>query len=323
MKKWKILINDGMHAEGMERLRQEGFEVVEGPLSSEELRQRLDEFDVVVVRSATKLRKELLSEAQRLKLIVRGGVGLDNIDVAYAQSKGIEVRNTPAASSRSVAELVIGHMLSLARFIHLSNREMPQVGDVEFKSLKKKYSKGIELAGKKLGIVGCGRIGKALAVLALGMGMEVIPVDVFDTLEIDIYIAERMIPLDIPVVSLDEMLPQADFISIHVPAQSKPLIDRVAFEKMKRGVILINAARGGVVDEDALLEALDAGIVRAAGLDVFEGEPHPKKALLQHPQVSVTPHIGASTIEAQKRIAHEVVDIILDAYQRSTEAQSS
>jgi len=284
-----------MHAEGIERLRQEGFEVVEGPLSADELQQRLDEFDVVVVRSATKLRRNLLSEAHRLKLIVRGGVGLDNIDVAYAQSKGIEVRNTPAASSRSVAELVLGHMLSLARFMHLSNREMPQRGDVEFKTLKKKYSKGIELA-------------------------EVLPVDVFDTLELDIYIAERMIPLDIPVVSLDEMLPQADFISIHVPAQSRPLIDRTAFEKMKPGVVLINAARGGVVDEDALLEALDAGIVRAAGLDVFEGEPQPKKALLQHPKISVTPHIGASTVEAQKRIAHEVVDIILDTYQRLADA---
>ncbi len=317
MAKWKVLINDGMHSTGIGMLKDAGFEVDTVNIPNEDLPTRLEGYDVICVRSATKVRKELIDQTPSLKMIVRGGVGLDNIDVDYARSKGITVANTPGASSRSVAELVMGHILALARSLHLSNREMPEKGNTEFKALKKKYSRGLELQGKKLGIVGCGRIGKALASLAIGMGMEVIPVDIYETLELDVYIAGRMIPLDIPVVSLEEMLKKADFISVHVPALGKPLIDASAFELMKTDVILVNAARGGVVDEEALLQALDSGKLYGAALDVFLNEPHPKQALLEHPRISVTPHTGASTLEAQEKIGIEAAEQIIAAYEKS------
>ncbi len=316
MSKWKILVNDGMHPKGIELLQHAGFIIDDNNISNKALADRLKDYDVICVRSATKVRKPLIDAAPNLKMIVRGGVGLDNIDVNYAKQKGIIVANTPGASTQSVAELVMAHFLSLARFLHRSNREMPEKGNTRFKALKKNYSKGVELHGKKLGIIGCGRIGRTLASLAVRMGMEVIPVDVFDTLELDVYIAGRMIPLDINVVTLDEMLAEADFISLHVPAMGKPLINAEAFAKMKPGAVLVNASRGGVVDEDALLDALDKGLIRAAGLDVFAGEPSPRPELLNHPKISVTPHTGASTVEAQERIGEEIAEQIIAAFNR-------
>ncbi len=314
MSKWKILVNDGMHPKGIQMLQDAGFDVDTNNIPNEELPSKLNAYDVICVRSATKVREPLMDAAPNLKMIVRGGVGLDNIDLQAAAQRGIKVANTPGASTQSVAELVMAHFLTLARSLHLSNRQMPTKGTTEFKTLKKNYSKGIELHGKKLGIVGCGRIGRALASLAVRMGMEVIPVDVFETLELDVHIAGRMIPMDIPVVSLDEMLSEADFISLHVPALERPLIDAAAFAKMKPNAIIVNAARGGVIDESALLAALDNGQIRGAGLDVFVGEPTPNQALLDHPNISVTPHTGASTGEAQERIGIEIAEQIIAAY---------
>lgn len=299
----RILVTDGMDKSAIAELKQLGHEVVEQFYAPEELGAALREFDVVVVRSATKVRKAQLEIAKdgRLKLIIRGGVGVDNIDVAYAEENGIAVKNTPRASSQSVAELAMALMFSCCRFVSIAGHTMR-----EDKWEKKAYGKGIELSGKTLGIVGFGRIGQALGRMAKAFGMNVIAFDIYHIPGIE----EQ---LGIPYVEMDELLASADFVSVHAPAvDGGKLISAENIAKMKDGVVIINTSRGSNCDEAALLDALNSGKVRAAGLDVYNEEPSANKALYSHPMVSCTPHIGAATQEAQKRIGAEVVSIIRD-----------
>lgn len=297
----RILVTDGMDKSAMQALRDAGHEVVEQFYEPEQLGAALKEFDAVVVRSKTKVRANHIDEAKtgRLKLIIRGGVGVDNIDVKYAESCGITVKNTPRASSESVAELAMAHMFSCARYVSIAGHSMR-----EGKWEKKAYGKGIELSGKTLGIVGFGRIGQKLGVMAKAIGMRVIAFDIF-------HIPGIEQQLGIPYVEMDDLLAQADFISVHAPAvDGGALINAERIAKMKDGVVIINTSRGTNVDEAALLAALESGKVRAAGLDVYADEPATNTALYSHPMVSCTPHIGAATVEAQKRIGAEIVDII-------------
>jgi len=310
----KILINDGIHPTGKKLLEEAGYEVETDKIAQEDLPTRLNEFDAICVRSATKVRKELIDQCPNLKAICRGGVGMDNIDVDYARSKDIHVINTPAASSRSVAELVFGHLFSLARFLHLSNREMPSDGHTKFKNLKKNYAAGVELTGRTLGIVGFGRIGQETASIALGIGMNVIAVDPYmDEAEVSFGPTSHSVKVSIKTSSMDEMLSQADAISLHVPFLGEPILGQSEFAKMKDGVLIANASRGGTIDEDALLSAMESGKVAAAGLDVFVGEPEPREDLLNHSKISVTPHIGASTGEAQEKIGIELAEKLIAA----------
>ena len=297
----KILVTDGMDAAALQQLKDNGHEVTEQFYPPEELGKALRDYDAVVVRSATKIRAPIVDEAKggRLKLIIRGGVGVDNIDVKYAEENGITVKNTPRASSNSVAELAIAHMLSCARFLSVAGHTMR-----EGKWEKKAYGKGFEISGKTLGIIGFGRIGQALCVKAKALGMEVIAEDIYHVPGIEEKLGMRY-------VEMDELLAKADFISLHTPSvDGKPLVNAETIARMKDGVVIINTSRGTNVDEDALLEALNSGKVRAAGLDVYAVEPPANAALCGHPNVSCTPHIGAATKEAQKRIGAEIVEII-------------
>lgn len=306
----KILINDGMHADGRAILEQAGHEVHTTTIPQDELPAKLPGYDAIIVRSATKVREALIDQCPNLKIIARGGVGLDNIDVAYAKGKGLEVMNTPAASSASVGELAFGHFFNLARSLHHANREMPSQGNSAFKKLKKKYSAGgTELGGKTLGIIGIGRIGQQTARIGLSLGMKVLPVDLFIeevNININIQGVDDPISVTLPSVSMDEMLAQADCIALHVPSTGKPIIGEAEFAKMKDGVFIVNPSRGGTIDEDALLAALNSGKVGGAGLDVFVNEPTPRQDLLDHPNISLTPHIGGSTKEAQRNIGLEL-----------------
>ncbi|KXK36754.1 MAG: phosphoglycerate dehydrogenase [Bacteroidetes bacterium OLB9] len=303
----KILINDGIEAIGRQLLEEAGFTVDTQKIEQAELINRLNEYDAICVRSATKVRKELIDASPNLKAIGRGGVGLDNIDVEYARSKGIAVINTPNASTRSVGELVIAHMLNLSRNLYKSNREMPLYGDTKFNDLKKAYAQGVELEGKTLGIIGFGHIGQETASCALGMGMNVLAVDPYNSkATINIGPAALEFKVDIHTIPLDDMLESADYISLHTPSLDKPVLGNEEFSKMKDGVIIINCSRGGTLDEGALLDALNSGKVAAAGLDVFMNEPSPNKVLLTHPHVSLSPHIGGSTTEAQNKIGEEL-----------------
>lgn len=307
----KILVNDGIHPTGERMLKEAGHEVDTNNIPNEDLPSKLNNYDAICVRSATKVRKDLMDQCPNLKVIARGGVGLDNIDVTYAREKGLAVYNTPAASSRSVAELAMTHMLNLSRGTHLSNREMPSRGVDEFKALKKSYSKGQELENKTLGIIGFGRIGRELASIAFGTGMNVLPVDLnIESAEIAVGPKANGLKVKLDVVALDEMLAKADFISLHVPSANKPILGKEEMAKMKDGVVLINTARGGSIDEDALLGAIESGKVKSAGLDVFVGEPKPRADLLNHSAISVSPHIGASTAEAQEKIGIELAEQI-------------
>ncbi len=302
----RILVTDGMEASGVQTLKEKGFEVVEKFYEPEDLGLALQEFDVVVVRSATKIRQPIIdkaAEAGRLKLVIRGGVGVDNIDVAYAMENGIKVMNTPNASSASVAELALAHMFAVARFINISNVSMR-----EGKWDKKKYE-GTEIGGKTLGLVGFGRISRELAKRGKALGMKVIYTDIMGKMEgQDEY----------EFCSLEELLPQADYVSLHIPfiKEQGATIGKAQFEMMKDGAILINCARGGVVDEAALIEALNSGKLAGAGVDVFVEEPTKNTELVNHPKVSVTPHIGAATVEAQTRIGEEIVSIIVDFFNK-------
>ena len=297
----RILVTDGMDKTAMAELKAQGHEVVEQFYEPDELGKALRDFDVVVVRSKTKVRAPHIDEAKgsNLKLIIRGGVGVDNIDVKYAEENGIMVRNTPNASSQSVAECALAHMFACARFISIAGAAMRNdIWD------KKAYSKGIELQGKTLGIIGFGRIGAHLGVMAKAIGMNVVATRSSRTSGTDEATA-------IPYVTLDELLEKSDFISLHAPAlPGGPLVNADTIAKMKDGVCIINTSRGGNVDEKALLEALNSGKVRAAGLDVWAEEPSKNHDLYSHPMVSCTPHIGAQTVEAQKRIGAEIVEII-------------
>ena len=297
----RILVTDGMDKTAMAQLRELGHEVVEQFYEPDQLGKALRDFDVAVVRSKTKVRANHIDEAKgsRLKLLIRGGVGVDNIDVDYAKANGIDVKNTPRASSQSVAELAMGHMFACARYLSIAGHTMR-----EGKWEKKAYGKGIELQGKTLGIIGFGRIGQHLGVMAKAIGMNVIAYSTTRRPEVEA-------KFGIPYVTLEELLAQSDFISLHAPAApGAPLINADTIAKMKDGVVIINTSRGANVDEDALLAALESGKVRAAGLDVYADEPTANAALYSHPMVSCTPHIGAATVEAQKRIGTEIVDII-------------
>lgn len=316
----KILVNDGIHPDGKMLLEDAGYEVHTDKIAQDDLPARLPEFDAIVVRSATKVRQDLIDQCPNLKIIARGGVGLDNIDVAYAKSKGVQVMNTPAASSQSVAELAFAHMFSLSRFLHLANRDMPAKGDTEFKALKKSYSKGAQLRGKTLGVIGFGRIGQETARIGLAIGMNVMPVDlVIDETNVNISLYNSddvQLSVRMKTYEMDEMLAKADYISLHVPSVGKAILAREQFDKMKDGVIVINTARGGTIDEADLLDALESGKVGGAGLDVFENEPTPLRTLLDHPKISVSPHIGASTLEAQRNIGLELADKIIGFFEK-------
>ncbi len=309
----KILVNDGIHPDGRLLLEEANYLVEEDKIPQEDLASRIAEYDVLIVRSATKVTKAVIDAGKNLKIIARGGVGLDNIDVEYAQSKGIQVFNTPRASSRAVAELAFAHLFSLSRMLQRSNRELASGSD--FKKLKKDFETGFQIKGKTLGIIGFGRIGQEVAQIALGVGMRVRAHDPFvSEAEVGIQFQEHddiKICVKVRTESLDKVLRESDFITIHIPGSGKPSFGAAEFAKMKTGVFLINTARGGVIDEEALLTALESGKVGGAGLDVYENEPTPREALLKHPAVSCTPHIGASTVEAQSYIGMELADKIL------------
>lgn len=306
----KVLANDGISQSGIQSLEASNFEVITTTVAQEQLKDYInnENITVLLVRSATTVRKDIIDNCPSLKIIGRGGVGMDNIDVDYAREKGLHVINTPAASSQSVAELVFAHLYNGVRFLYDSNRNMPLEGDSKFKILKKNYAKGIELRGKTIGIIGFGRIGIEVAKIALGVGMKVIASDVFveqAKIDLDFYDGQS-VTFNIKTQPMDEVISQSDFISIHVPAQKDYVIGKAQFDQMKNGAAIINAARGGVIDEVALIEALDSGKLSFAGLDTFENEPTPAIKVLMNSKVSITPHIGAATNEAQDRIGEEL-----------------
>ena len=307
----KILANDGLNQSGVDALQQNGFEVITNKVPQENLISYINENQVAVllVRSATQVTKEVIDSCPSIKIIGRGGVGMDNIEVEYAKSKGISVINTPAASSGSVAELVFSHLFSGVRFLQDSNRKMPVSGNTEFAKLKKNYEKGIELRGKTIGIVGIGRIGQEVAKIAFGLGMNVKAADAFiENVEITLdFPNNQSVSIPVKTEPLENVLNESDFVTLHVPAQKNgALLGKEEFAKMKDGVAVVNCARGGVIDEEALIEALDSGKVFFAGLDVFVNEPTPSEKVLSHPKISLTPHIGAATQEAQDRIGTEL-----------------
>lgn len=315
----RILANDGIDPAGKALLEQAGFEIDTEHIPQAELAGKLNGYDAITVRSATKVRKELIDACPNLKLIGRGGVGMDNIDVEYALAKGIAVVNTPASSSLSVAELVFAHLFTGVRFLQDANRRMPSEGAVKFNDLKKAYAKGIELRGKKIGIIGFGRIGRATAAVALGLGMEVLAFDLFELpAELELLLAGGVrVACPVKAVTFDELLQTADFISLHIPFLEKPVLGAEEFAKLKPGVGIVNCSRGGTIDEAALLRALDAGTVAFAGLDVFDNEPTPLPEILTHPKISLTPHIGASTNEAQERIGTELATLIITHFNKA------
>ena len=304
----KVLANDGISASGAAAIQALGHELSTTKVAQNQLIDYINEeqIDVILVRSATTVRKEMIDACPSLKGIGRGGVGMDNIDVEYAREKGLKVFNTPAASSDSVAELVMGHMRSLVRFMHDSNRQMPLEGDSKFGALKKSYAKGAELRGRTLGIIGFGRIGQALAKLAIGAGMKVVFSDIHeDNVDVELsFFDGQSAKFTCENVGFDRVLTESDFISVHVPGGD--LIGASELAKMKDGVVLLNAARGGVINEEALLDALESGKVAGAGLDVFVNEPTPAVKVLMNGKLSITPHIGAATLEAQDRIGTEL-----------------
>ena len=310
----KILANDGISDLGKSLIEAAGHEISTAKVAQEELAKTINEegFDAVLVRSATTVRKEVIDACPGLKLIGRGGVGMDNIDVSYAREKGLTVINTPASSSQSVAELVMGQMLSISRFL---NDSFKNIENGDFSTLKKNFAKGVELRGKTLGIIGFGRIGQSLAAYALGVGMKVVAIERKARIQpVTLKIAGQSIEIPVKVVAnLADVIGQLDYISIHVPKQpdGAAVIGAAEFKLMKKGVRLVNTARGGVIEETALLEALDNGTVAAAALDVYENEPTPIKALLAHPRIACTPHIGAATLEAQDRIGEELAELII------------
>ncbi len=312
----KILANDGISQSGIDALEKGGFEVLTVKVAQNQLENYINEhnIDVILVRSATQVRQELIDACPSLKLIGRGGVGMDNIDVEYAIDNGLHVINTPAASSSSVAELVFAHLFGMARFLHSSNREMPLEGDTRFKDLKKAYSQGIELRGKTIGIIGFGRIGQEVAKIAIGLGMKVLATDNFlDTANITLeFFNGQKSTFTINTIDKTKLLKEADFITIHTPAQEDYVIAASEIQKMKDGVGIVNAARGGVLNEVDLINAIESGKVQFAGLDVFENEPTPEIQLLMNPELSLTPHIGAATKEAQDRIGVELANQIIE-----------
>ena len=313
----KILANDGVSQSGIDKLTAAGHEVITTNVAQGQLEEYINKNEVAVllVRSATTARKELIDNCPSLKIIGRGGVGMDNIDVAYAREKGLKVINTPAASSASVAELVFGHLYGGVRFLYDANRNMPLEGETNFKGLKKTYAKGSELRGKTLGIIGIGRIGQEVAKIAAGVGMKVVAHDSFadkaPTVSWDLFDGQT-VQVEIPLVEKEELLKTADFVTIHVPAQKNYVIGEEELSLMKKGAAIVNAARGGVLDEVALVNALETEHISFAALDVFEKEPQPEVILLMNSKLSLSPHIGAATNEAQDRIGTELADQIIE-----------
>ena len=311
----KILANDGISQAGIDALIEKGFNIVTDHVPQDDLISTItkENYEVLLVRSATTVRKHLIDACPNLKIVGRGGVGMDNIDVEYARKKGVNVINTPAASSSSVAELVFGHLFGMVRFLFDSNRKMPMTGDSDFKGLKKSYTKGKELAGKTLGIIGFGRIGQEVAKKAIGLGMNVIAHDKFieeANITLDFFNGEKK-SFTIETESLEEVLKNSDFVTLHIPKfGDKPVIGAEQIGMMKTGAGIINTARGGVIDETALMFALDKQKLAYAGLDVFDNEPNPSIHICMHNAISLTPHIGAATIEAQDRIGTELADQI-------------
>ncbi len=316
----KILANDGIDPIGKKLLEDAGFLVETNHIPQGQLIEGLQEYDAITVRSATKVRKDILDNCPNLKLIGRGGVGMDNIDIEYAKNKGVAVFNTPAASSLSVAELVFSHLFNGVRFVHDANRKMPIDGNTKFNDLKKAYAKGIELRGKTLGIVGFGRIGREVAKIAFGLGMDVIAYDIFNFYpEVEVNFSQnKSLTFTARNSNLQDLLASSDFVTIHIPATNdgKPVIGSSELEWMKSGAGIINCSRGGVIDEKALLDALNSDKLAFAGLDVFENEPNPSSDILHHPKISLTPHIGASTNEAQERIGTELAGLIIDFFKK-------
>lgn len=311
----KILANDGLSSKAISLLELNNFEVITTKVAQEQVANYINknEIDILLVRSATKVSKEIIDNCPTLKAIGRGGIGLDNIDIESAFSKGLKIFNTPDASVNAVAELAIAHLLSGARYLHDANRNMPLEGDTQFNQLKKVYSNGLEIKDKTLGIIGFGRIGKAVAKKALGLGMKVIATGKKNEsipVEIEFYNNQK-ISIPVETMSMDELLPQADFISIHVPLQNDYLLSQNEFEKMKHGVGLINCSRGEVINEVDLINYLENKHISFAGLDVFQDEPTPAVQLLMHPDISLTPHIGGSTIETQEKISLELANQII------------
>lgn len=314
----KILANDGISEKAIKTLDAAGFKVLTTKVAQNQLANFINEeqVEILLVRSATQAKKDLIDACPSLKLIGRGGVGMDNIDVTYAREKGIKVINTPNASSHSVAELTFAHLFSGVRFLYDANRNMPLDGDSRFEALKKDYAKGRELKGKTLGIIGLGRIGKAVATIALGLGMKVIahdPLQSETTITLSFFDG-RSLDFTIQTISKEALLKEADFVTLHIPAQQEVVIGEKEFQLMKDGVGIINVARGGVIDEEALLHALEHEKVAFAGLDVFKGEPTPSIRILMHPRVSLSPHIGAATLEAQERVGDELATQIIEAF---------
>lgn len=317
----KILANDGIDQAAKVALEAKGFSIETNNIPQQELADRISEYDVLLVRSATKVNKDILDAGNNLKLVGRAGVGLDNIDTVYAKEKGIAVVNTPAASSTSVAELVFAHMFSICRMLQYTNREMPENGVSQFNQLKKTASAGVELKGKTLGLIGFGRIGREAARMAFGLGMNVIAFDpMISEAEVEItFHPESGIPAIkklIKTVSKEDVLRNSDFVSLHIPGGQGYVIAEAELKSMKKGAGLINCARGGVVNEIDLVNALKDKTIAYAGLDVFEKEPPVYEDILKLDNVSLTPHIGASTLEAQKRIGDEMAEQIINYFNK-------
>jgi D-3-phosphoglycerate dehydrogenase len=312
----KILATDGLHQDGVTLLHEAGYTVDIEKVDPAQMPEVLPEYDVVIVRSATEIRKALIDQCPNLKIIARAGVGLNNIDVDYAREKGITVMDTPAASSKSVAELVFAHMFSVSRNLQTAHRLMQEEGRGSFKEMKAKCSNGLQLHNRTLGIVGFGRIGREVARIGVGLGMKVMPLDlVVDEADIGINVYNSgnvRLSVHLDTYEWEEVLSNSDYLTIHVPFDGgKAIIGAEEIAQMKNGAILINTARGGAIDEEALLEALNSGKLSGAGLDVYEDEPMPRQALLEHPKISCSPHIGASTLEARGNIGLELADKIL------------
>lgn len=312
----KILANDGISESGKIRLEEFGFDVDLTKVAQDQLVNYINDNSIstILVRSATQVRKDIIDNCPSLKIIGRGGVGIDNIDVDYAKSKGISVINTPAASSKSVAELAFSHLFGCVRFLHESNRSMPLDGDTKFKDLKKSYAKGSELSGKTIGIIGFGRIGQEVAKIAIGIGMNVIFHDKFideSNLELTFF-NNKKISFKLNSCSFEKILSESDFITVHIPASNKYILDTNEISKMKDGVGILNLSRGGIINEDELIKNIENGKISFAGIDTFENEPTPNIKVLMNSNISLTPHIGAATNEAQDRIGVELADKIND-----------
>ncbi|MDR6157614.1 D-3-phosphoglycerate dehydrogenase [Chryseobacterium sp. SLBN-27] len=312
----KVLANDGISKAGEQALKNAGIEILDNRVAQDHVINFINEnkVDVLLVRSATKVRQDLIDACPGLKIIGRGGIGMDNIDVEYAIDKGLYVINTPTASSKSVAELVFGHFFSLARFLHESNRLMPLEGETHFNAMKKSFSKAYELSGKTLGVIGFGSIGQEVVKMGISLGMKVIvltrkpqtkvlSLEFFDGQSVNFEITSTN--------DMDAFLKEADFISINTPKTNEYIIDTPQFEKMKDGVYIVNTARGGVINEVALIDFIESGKVAGAALDVFEKEPTPEVLLLMNPALSLSPHVGGNTVDAQEKIGVELAEQII------------